>query len=277
MLNRRKEDKNVKARKKNVRGSTSSQKNDVSPIKWGRYALFAFCLTGVGGGLSQVPWQEIYNKTVHVTNRPLASIKIEGEFRFASKQTVQDAISSQLDGNFVDIDLRQIKHEIEKNSWIKHVKIERIWPDSLKLNIEEETPIARLNSDGFINREGQLIKVENNALLADLPLLSGEEANSNELAKNYVSFTQFLGETDLKIDELNLDNTMSWTIRLKGGFALQLGRENIQVKLENFSLIYKKYLEKNKNDIVAVDMRYENGLAVQWGETSDALAFGAGR
>ncbi|MFL0810590.1 MAG: cell division protein FtsQ/DivIB [Agarilytica sp.] len=269
--------KSAKVRKNSTRGATNSGPQDESSFKWGRYTLvFVFLATCVGG-VSQLPWQQIYNKTMHATNRPLANIKIEGEFNFVSRLKLQSEISSQLDGNFVDIDLRQIKIALEKNPWVKSVKIERIWPDSLKLNVNEQMPIARWNDNGFINREGQLITVKNNSNLAGLPLLSGEEANSSELVKNYVSFTQFLGETDLKINELALDKTMSWSIRLKDNFDLHLGRENIQAKLENFSLIYTKYLQKNKNDIAAIDMRYENGLAVQWRETSEALAFGLGR
>ncbi|MFL0804421.1 MAG: cell division protein FtsQ/DivIB [Agarilytica sp.] len=258
-----------------VRGATTTENK--APIKWGRYVVLTLGIFIGGFGLTKIQWQEIYAKTYSATNKPLASIKIEGEFRFVSRESLQQLISSRLDGSFVDLNLHEVKTAIEANPWIDSVLIERIWPDSLKLKIEEHTPIARWNKNGFINREGELVKVESNHVLADLPLLSGLEANTNELTKNYVFFSELLKRSGLRIDGLSVDSVLSWSIQLDQGFELVLGNDDIQSKIENFAFVYQQYLGNKKNQIDRVDMRYEKGLAVKWKQSSEYVAVGPGQ
>lgn len=258
-----------------VRSSTDS--NGSKQIKWGRFVLIAVLFTASVAGLTQVKWQEIYQKTYQATNRPLASIKISGQFRFVSRVELEELISSQLDGSFVDLNLQEVKSAIENNPWIESVLVERIWPDSLKLKIEEHYPIARWNDDGFINRAGRLIKVESNEVLVDLPLLSGKDENSNELSKNYFFFSESLKRSGLKISALSVDNKMSWSLYLEQGFELVFGREDIQSKLENFKFVFETHLGKKINQIDRVDLRYEKGLAVKWKESSEFVAVSPGQ
>ncbi len=258
-----------------VRGATTI--DDTAPTKWGRYVLLTIFIVIGGFGLTKVQWQAIYTKTYAATNKPLASISIEGEFRFVSKESLQQLISSHLNGSFVDLNLRDVKTAIEVNPWIDSVVIERIWPDSLKLKIEEHSPIARWNKHGFINREGELVKVKSNQVLGHLPLLSGLEVNANELTKNYVFFSELLKRSGLRIDGLSVDSVMSWVIQLDQGFDLVLGSDDIQSKIENFAYVYQQYLGSKKNQIDRVDMRYEKGLAVKWKKSSEYVAVGPGQ
>lgn len=246
-----------------VRGATSIP-NDVPPRKWGRIVVLACCLVAVVGGLAQINWGLIYEKTRYATNKPLASVKIEGEFRYVSQEALKATILPKLNGSFVDLNLRQVKESIEANPWVKTVMVERIWPDSLKLRVVEQTPIARWNNNGFVNREGTLVKVDSNASLTSLPLLSGEDEKSAELAKNYVFFSELLKINGLNISALRVDDTMSWSIALTQGFELVLGRTDIHEKLESFNFIYDKYLSNKTVKIDRIDMRYEKGLAVKW-------------
>ncbi len=268
--------------RKSQKGATSIRTNAIdepgeSSIKWGRYLLLVVCLGFGMGTLTQIDWSAIYEKTYQATNRPLASIQIEGEFRFVSKQDLEKTISEKLDGSFVDLNLRDIKSAIEINPWVSGVHVERIWPDSLKLKIEEHTPIARWNSDGFINQYGNLIHVKSNKNLQGLPLLSGDDDKSDKLAKNYFFFSEMLKHSGLRIRSLSADDKMAWSILLDQGFELKLGAGDIQAKLENFQFVYLTYLNSKKNEIDRIDMRYEKGLAVKWKETTEFVAVGPGQ
>lgn len=265
----------VQGEKKVVRGATSPEGE--KHTKWGRIVVgVLFCALAVTG-LAQVNWQDIVQKTYHATNKPLASIKISGEFRFVSRAELEKIISPQLDGRFVDLNLREVKLAIESNPWVESVLVERIWPDSLKLKIAEHFPIARWNHDGFINRDGRLIKVDSNEALGDLPLLSGQDENSNELAKNYFFFSERLKRSGLKINALSVDKKMSWSLQLQQGFELVLGSEDIQVRLENFKFVFETHLGRKINQIDRVDVRYEKGLAVKWKDSSEYVAAGPGQ
>lgn len=267
---------NKKPQKKSAQGATREYQSDAhAGVKWMRYLLLLAFVSGLTWGAGNVPWHKVYNKAYQAANRPLANISIESEFRYVSKQALKEIISSKLDGSFVDLDLQDVKSAIERDPWVESVTIERIWPDSLKLNVVEHTPIARWNDNGYINREGVLIMVDSNSALADLPRLSGLESESTSLAKNYSLFSEFLKRNQLRITELSLTSTLSWQLHLDQGFVLVLGRENIEKKLKDFLYVYENVLKNEKNKIARIDMRYEKGLAVDWKDDPALVAANA--
>lgn len=252
-----------------ARGATREPNEEEKvPFKWGRAVVLVGFLSCVLYGGSQLHWDSIYKKAFEATHRPLANVKIESDFRFVSQQQLQDIISSRLHGSFVDLDLGDVKLTIEKNPWIEEVSIERIWPDSIKLKVKEHRPIARWNNNGYISNDGKLIIVESNETLMDLPLLSGAEGKSHEVTKNYLVFTEILKNSQLKVTGISVDKKSSWEINIDNTFSLVLGRQRIHERLENFQYVYEKHLKDQKTNIVRIDMRYEQGLAVKWKESA---------
>ena len=248
-----------------VKKKTSAVRSE-SPIKWGRYFVATLVVSAACLGLAKMDWGAIYQKAYVATNRPLKHIAIEGEFRYVSKAELQERISEKLDGSFVDLDLRAIKDAIESNPWVSNVKIERVWPDSLKLKVHEHKPIARWNNNGFIASDGKLISTGDNAVLETLPLLQGDLDLSQEVSENYLAFSEILKSSELKIRGIEADLKRSWTIEFEDGFMLVLGNENIHERLENFTYVFNAYLLKKKLKLEKVDMRYEHGLAIKWKE-----------
>lgn len=259
---------------KTVRGATRRRRmspDERKHFKWGRYLVFLICIASVAFGAQHVQWRKIYHKVYQSTNRPLANVRIESEFKYVSQLELEKLILKKLDGRFVDLDLGKVKTKIEENPWIESVVIERIWPDSLKFIINEQVPIARWKANGYFNRQGKLIKVSSNEVLAHLPLLSGDENQSDELARNYVMFTELLAASDLRVQSLTIDKKLSWTLQTED-FVLILGRGEIRQRLENFKFIYDSYLKINKSNIKQIDMRYEKGLAVEWQQVSQHVS-----
>ncbi len=262
-----KSEKPIKPRKSGANRKVVKKDLSGPPIKWGRYMLVVSFLFAAFFALGKMDWGAIYHKAYVATNLPLKNIKIEGEFRFVSKGDLQERISSKLDGSFVDLDLGAIKDAIESNPWVANVKIERVWPDSLKLKVHEHKPIARWNNDGFIASDGRLIISGDNSVLLGLPLLRGDESISEEISANYLAFSEILKASELKIQGIEADLKRSWSIEFEDGFVLVLGNESIHERLENFTYVFDAYLAKKKLKLEKVDMRYEHGLAIKWKES----------
>lgn len=261
-----------------VRGATRTPtpKKQVQ-VRWGRYVAAVFVFSAAAYSVAQVDWRGVISKAEQAAHRPIAQVHIEGDFLFISKEKIQNLLTQRLQGDFVDINLKDVKAAIEANAWVNRVTIQRTWPDSLKVSIFEERPIARWGNSGFINREGKLIKAEIGSLLDKLPQLSGIEAKSAELTQNYLLFTKLLSKSQLKVAGLSVDEKYSWEILLDQNIRLKLGQGDIQKKLENFLFIYEKYLkneslviaENSQKRIKAIDMRYDQGMAVQWEEIAE--------
>lgn len=221
--------------------------------------------------LAQVDWLALKYKVQGVANKPLAKISIQGEFEYLSKPSIQEIISESLNGNFVDLNLVELKHEVEAHPWVYDVRLQRVWPDGLVITVIEQKPIARWGDNGFINQFGELIHVENNKTLTTLPLLFGEERLSNEIAKTYLEMARLLASGGLNLKGLQVDKKRSWELVLDDSMLLVLGNDDVIAKLQNFLLVYQQHLTGVKHKIKRVDLRYESGLAVEWYEGAESV------
>ncbi len=259
-------------KKKSTRGATRDNSHVKSePRRWGRYVASVFVGVLFLQGIFLVDWAQLVRKAEGVAYRPVANVLIEGQFVYISKEKIQTMLSDRLSGDFVDIDLQSLKLAIEENPWIAKVSIQRNWPDNLKIEISEEKPIARWDNKGFINREGKLIHANIENHLDTLPLLSGDEKKSAEIAQYYLLFTKLLNKSDLYVRGLRVDEKYSWDVFLNENIQLKLGSGDIKDKLENFLFVYDGYLAKTDKKIQVIDMRYDHGMAVKWSDGSEGI------
>ncbi len=236
----------------------------------GRRRLWARISTVIiGGGLlvSLVVWAEPMDYVKRLANRPIASIGIEGQFRYLSQQKVQALVAERVKGNFLQLDMTALKNAMELNPWIDRVSIARQWPDKLLVRVEEQQPIARWGDHAFVNMRGDIIEVADNHVLDHLPLLHGGNRHAREVMQKYVQMARLLSTAELSLDEVHLDETRSWTLQLVNGTTLRVGREQVFERLQRFLDVYPKELAAKMNKIDAIDLRYDNGFAVAWKQT----------
>lgn len=130
---------------------------------------------------------------------------------------------------YFSLDERLIEKEIEIFSWVKRSQIEKVFPNTLKIKVEEREPIflhisnhlTRKGSTPFlIDEEGVLFIEGSEALSYDLPLLSGITLQEVGLMSQFPSFLrrlfQDLGE--LKKSNRALFNLIS-EIEVKSKWA----------------------------------------------------------
>ncbi|MDO6423208.1 cell division protein FtsQ/DivIB [Saccharophagus degradans] len=220
--------------------------------------------------VAQVDWLALRAEVQGVANKPLANISIKGEFEFLAKERIQSIVSESLNGNFVDLNLVEIKQKVEADPWVYDVRLQRVWPDGLVITVIEQKPIARWGNSGFINQYGALIHVDSNESLENLPLLFGDEHLSNEIAKTYLEMARLLASRGLNLKGVQVDSKRSWELVLDNSMLLVLGQDEVTVKLQNFLLVYEKHLAGVKHKIKRVDLRYESGLAVEWYEDTES-------
>jgi len=72
----------------------------------------------------------------------------------------------------------------------------------------------------------------------------------------------------LRIASLQLDARRAVQLQLDNGMQLAVGREERLARLQRFVKVYKKTLAQHAMQIRRVDLRYSNGMAVQWHNTT---------
>ena len=196
--------------------------------------------------------------------RPLKSVAVEGQFQYLPKQRAMELIEKEIDGDFLQLNLTKLKNELQQDPWVDKVYLSRRWPDTLVVKIAEQTPIARWDTNGFLNQRGEIIRVQNTMKLSGLPWLQGNEINAREIMQQYQDLSTLLRSRGLEIAALKCDNKKSWRLTLKNDKEIAIGREEVMEKLRRFVTVYDKFLINVWSDVKAIDVRYSNGVSVQW-------------
>ncbi|HSC68867.1 MAG TPA: cell division protein FtsQ/DivIB [Cellvibrio sp.] len=198
-----------------------------------------------------------------IFERPIKSVVVEGDFNFITKQRATELIGNEIDGDFLQLDLMQLKNALLDDPWVEKVTLNRRWPDTLVVKITEQKPIARWG-EGFLNQRGEIVRVEEAGKLSGLPWLQGSEADAAEILQQYQDLSQLLRSRGLEVIALQCDNKKSWRLTIKNHVEIALGRDQVMEKMRRFVTVYDTHLSNIWLDVKAIDLRYTNGVAVRW-------------
>ncbi|SMF02530.1 cell division protein FtsQ [Alteromonadaceae bacterium Bs31] len=252
------------------RAATVKREGKISFKVLGRL-LFGMGVIGfVVLGATQFEWRNYYDQTRAIFSKPVANITVKGEFNFLKRGDIQLLVGKEINGDFVDVDLVALQHNLEAEPWVQRANVQRVWPDGLSIEVFEQKPIARWRDNGFINNEGKIVGIEDNLQLSHLPLFSGPDGSSEEIIRTYLEMSEMLKRRGFVLQGIDVDETLAWQVSLTNGIEVNFGQYEVLTKLRNFLLVYDKQLQSLSHKIRSVDMRYSNGMAVAWRGEPDA-------
>ncbi len=199
-----------------------------------------------------------------VMSRPIAKVGIEGEFKFIEKNEVAEMLAAQINKEFVQLDLEEIKKQLESQPWISSVDLTRRWPDQLFVRVKEQQPIARWSNAGFINQRGELVRVPMTDYLLTLPQLSGADGMAEQMMQIYLAFNKMLRPKALEVASLICDDKQSWDLGLSNGVKVRLGHDELFLKMQHVLVVFERELKQRAQDVEVIDARYQQGVAVAW-------------
>ena len=191
-------------------------------------------------------------------------ISIQGDLNYLDKVVLEEGLAKNISDSFMNVSLESMSREMMANPWIKYASIKRVWPSTLMLNLEEEQPIARWSNNGFVNRYGEVVEVEQDGRLEHLPVLHGDSGNAYAITQEYLLMSKLLNDRDLYISSLSARDTEGWIIEVNNLFKINLGSREIDDRLNRFIYLYDSQLYEINERVKYVDLRYPNGVAVEW-------------
>ncbi|MBV9890485.1 MAG: FtsQ-type POTRA domain-containing protein, partial [Rhizobacter sp.] len=72
----------------------------------------------------------------------IRAITVEGDVARNSVSTIRANALPKLAGNFLTIDLAAAKRAFESVPWVRVAVVRRVWPDRLRVRLEEHKPVA---------------------------------------------------------------------------------------------------------------------------------------
>jgi len=201
-------------------------------------------------------------------DRPIQRAEISGKFVQVSRLQIEQVLAPFARQGYVSIDLDAVKRALEAVRWIDHVRVERSWPDGMRVFVTEQVAVARWGDSGLLNTRGELFLPEARDLPAELPQLNGPQGTEAEVTKLYLDTYPRLLTVGLRLSRVTLDERGAWSLNLGSGVEVRLGRQDVAARLERFISAASPVIATRSGDVAYVDMRYSNGFSIGWGHAT---------
>jgi cell division protein FtsQ len=110
-------------------------------------------------------------------DQPIQRVIVSGRLQRVSALDVEKIVRSRLGGNgLVSVDLEDISRGLRTLPWVDRAAVQRSWPRGLKIEIVEQSAVARWNNAGLLNARGELFLSEARFVPPELPQLAGPPA-----------------------------------------------------------------------------------------------------
>lgn len=195
---------------------------------------------------------------------PLRSVQVEGRFDHVTSEQLKQVVAPLITGGFFHVDVDAIRAAADSLPWVKNTSVRRVWPDTVKIKVTEQTAYARWNKTALVNAEGELFTPAASTMPANLPLLTGPHDSQLQLVQQLANMNALLQPLGLKIKHMVLNDRRSWQLTLDNGVEVVLGRRHGMQRIQRFIQVYPARLASEVTRIRRVDMRYNNGFAVHW-------------
>lgn len=204
---------------------------------------------------------------VHLPIFPIERVKLVRPLQHVTQEQVEFVLKNEMRGNFFTVNLDQMVSSFEKLPWVEEVSLRRRWPNVLEIVLVEHEPLARWGDSALLDSKGMRFSA---ASSEKLPIFHGENGMEAEMIDGYRRFSASLINTGHEVDEMWLTDRRAWTVKLDNGLVMQLGREEVDQRLERFVEVFDRTLSTLPK-LDYVDLRYPNGFAVRM-KASDAPA-----
>ena len=184
--------------------------------------------------------------------------KFLGQFTHLSVEHLRTKMKDELRGNFFSFDVQGLKKLLISDPWIQSVRIKRVWPNSIHIQISERDAVAYWGKTQLLSHEGVLF--EPDILPQNLPKLSGPNGSKEEVLHTFKWINSKLLSTPRSLAVLHLSDRNAWTLGLDNGLKVRLGSRDTENRLNRF--IQYLIIGEQFAQAEYIDLRYPNGFAV---------------
>jgi len=206
-------------------------------------------------------WQKIANPQT----LPIKTIQITGVYQHVDHNQLRQLILPYVAKGFLWMKDSALQDQLQQLPWIYSASVKREWPSKLAINLVEQKPVARMNSNTLVNEQGDTFAVDESTIPAGLPLFISPLADQQKLIlDNYKTMNAILAPLAVKIAAISLDARQSWSLQLDNGIVLILGKVDPITRLQRLVQVYPQVVGANATNILSIDLRYTSGVAVRF-------------
>ena len=174
-------------------------------------------------------------------------------------------------------DVNLAKERVAKLPWVRRVSVERMFPDTVLLTVEERAPLALWQNEGtfsLIDYEGEVILRDQLEDFRELLIVVGADApvHAATLLETLGSQPEFLGLVRAAIRV----GGRRWNLRLSGGIDVKLPEDGAGTAWLRLAQ-YQRSHGVLERDVTVVDLRLPDRLIVRKTPVIEGIELGAGQ
>jgi cell division septal protein FtsQ len=167
------------------------------------------------------------------------------------------------------IPMTNISNEIIQNKWIKSIKINSNYLNTINIEIIEEIPFGIYDNENqkllFSSDLVILEIIKDKDIYSDLITFYGEDSMINS--------KEFLGNLNYEfkkmIDSAFFINKRRWNILLDNMILLKLSEIDIKNSIKDFIKLYTNFSSRDLEKIESIDLRIKNQAIIKYKKTND--------
>ncbi len=192
-----------------------------------------------------------------------------------SKDEIYQALSLTPGQPIFAIDLKASAEKLSQLSWVTSVTIERRLPDTLHIDLNEHTPLARWEHEGkqmVIDADGTPVAGAHAEQFSNLPLVVG--AGAPTATRSLLTALHTHPEISHELLAAVRVGERRWDFVMRPKITVKFPEDNLSTELSRLSHLMhdQKILDQN---IVSIDLRMPDRVVVEKGKQPEPPAGGA--
>lgn len=216
--------------------------------------VVAFCVLFLG----------IFGLYKVITDAKVATLEVVGVNSEIEKQQITKHLSAVVKDNYFTSDLEAIRDRTLDVPWVDRVVVSRAWPNGIRVRVMPRHAIARWGTGRLLSDEGDIYTEAVVKNYPNLPLLHGPLDQSKVMMRRYNEINQLFHPVNMRLKELYLTDRRTWFMQFDTGLRIIVDQDQTMSKLQRLSHLAQTDLKPVWSKVSAIDLRYRNGLAIQW-------------
>ena len=210
-----------------------------------------------------------------LARQPLFAIRVitvDGDVGRNSVSTIRANAAPRLAGNFLTLDLGAVRRAFESVPWVRHAVVQKVWPNRLRVRLEEHRPVAlwgggEPGNEKLVNSFGEVFEANVGDVEDEtLPTLEGPDGSSAHVLAMHDKLSRPFALLEARVEALQLSGRGSWQATLDNGAVVEIGRgsdEEAVARTARFVSTVRQVTGRYQRPLEYADLRHTDGYAVR--------------
>lgn len=239
-------------------------------LRIGGAALIVMLVVGSGAWMWSLGWVAaaaegvgaVLIQTTAAAGLTVREVYVTGRER-TSPEAILDALGVERGSPLVALDPAAARRRIEALGWVREASVERRFPDTVFVRLQERVPLALWQRKGklvVVDLDGVVIDGATSRKFTDLKLIVGDDAPANAPELLAVMATE--PTLNRRVRSAMRVGGRRWNLRLDNGIDVQLPETGLAAAWQRLADFDRRH-RLLARDITAVDLRLPDRVVVR--------------